>query len=219
MQEVSQGSAAQIVSIPQGTDEWRAARLGKLTASRLHEALAKTRNGWGASRNNLMATLVVERLTGAPQDSFMNAAMQHGINTEPDARRAYAFYGDVDVVEVGFIDHPTISMSGASPDGLVGDEGLVEIKCPSSGIHLETLLGASVDRRYSMQMMWQMACTGRAWCDFVSFDPRMPEDMQLHVVRVHRNDELITELEREARAFLAEVDAKALALRNRKLAA
>lgn len=219
MQGMPQECASQDVSAPQRTDAWHAARLGKLTASRLHDALAKTRTGWGASRNNLMAALVVERLTGIPQDSYVNAAMQHGIDTEPDARRAYEFYRDADVVEVGFIEHPTIPMSGASPDGLVGTHGLVEIKCPSSGTHLETLLGASIDRRYHLQMMWQLACTGRAWCDFVSFDPRLPENMQLHVARVVRNDTLIAELEKEVSAFLAEVDAKLEALRNRKIAA
>lgn len=203
----------------QGSDEWLKARVGSLGASRLADALAKTKTGWGASRANLIAELVAERLTGEPTKGFVSPAMQWGIETEEHAKNAYAFYRDAEVVPVGLIRHPTIENTHASPDGYVGDVGLIEVKCPNTATHIETLLGASVDRRYSMQMMWQMACTGRAWCDFVSFDPRMPEDMQLHVVRVHRNDELITELEREARAFLAEVDAKVLALRNRKLAA
>lgn len=190
----------------QGTQEWVSARLGKLTASRIADALAKTKSGWGASRANLITTLVLERLKGEASESYTNAAMQWGTDTEPQARSAYEFYRDIDVQEVGFIEHPTIAMSGCSPDGLVGDDGLVEIKCPSSATHLDTLRGDAIDGKYIKQMMWQMVCTGRKWCDFVSFDPRFPAEMQLHVTRVNRDNVMISELEREAKIFLSEVE-------------
>lgn len=198
----------------QRSSEWHAARLGKLTASRVADATAKTKTGWGASRANLMADLVVERLTGQPAERFVNAAMQHGTDTEPEARAAYEFELGVTVEEVGFLDHPSIDMAGASPDGLVGDEGLVEIKCPQSAAHIEALLSKSVPEKYIKQMQWQMACTGRKWCDFATYDPRMPQELQLWVFRVLRNDKMIEELEKEARAFLALLDEQVTALRS-----
>lgn len=201
--------------LQQGTDAWLAARVGRVTASRVADVIARTKTGYGASRANYMAELVAERLTGQPADRFTNAAMQWGTEKEPDARAAYAFLHDVDVVEVGFVEHPRIIMTGASPDGLVGEDGLVEIKAPNTATHIETLLSASVAGKYVTQMHWQMACTGRAWCDFVSYDPRMPADMRLFVKRVHRDDALVAELEQEVAAFLAELDAKVTALRSR----
>lgn len=185
--------------------EWRAARCGKATASKIADIVARTKSGPGASRKNYLAQLVAERLTGVSADGFTNAAMQHGTETEPQARNAYSFYADVDVEEVGFIIHPAIDMSGASPDGLVGDDGLVEIKCPNTATHIDTLLGRTVPEKYVTQMQWQMACTGRAWCDFASYDPRLPESLRLFVARVNRDDALIATLEGEVRAFLAEV--------------
>lgn len=194
--------------IEQGTQEWLQQRLGKLTASRIADALARTKTGWGASRANLMAALVAERLTGVSQDSYTNGAMQWGIDTEPKAKAAYEFRNDIDIAPAGFVPHPRIAMSGASPDGYVGDDGLIEIKCPNIATHIETLLGAEIDGRYVKQMQWQMACTGRAWCDFASFDPRLPPEMQLHVRRVHRDDKLISEMEVEASVFLEQVAAR-----------
>lgn len=192
----------------QGTPEWRSARCGSLGASQVADALAKTKTGWGASRANVLATLVAERLTGEPQESFTSAAMAWGTEKEPDARAAYAFETDVDVVEVGLVRHPCIPGTHASPDGLVGDDGLVEIKCPNTATHIETLTTQRVSGRYVTQIQWQLACTGRKWCDFVSFDPRMPADMSLFVQRVHRDDAAIAELERDVCDFLAELDAK-----------
>lgn len=189
----------------QGSDEWIKARLGKLGASRFADAIARTKGGWGASRANLRAQLIIERLTGIPAVTYTNAAMQWGTETEPQARAAYAFARDVTVEECGFIEHPTVQMSGASPDGLVEPDGLIEIKCPNSAAHIETLIGGTVDERYVFQMQWQMACTGRAWCDFVSFDPRLPPEMQLYIQRLHRDKDLINELEIEVRTFLGEV--------------
>ena len=196
----------------QGTDEWKMARVGSLGASRIHEAVAKTKSGWSASRANLMALLITERLTGLPQDTYQNAAMLHGIETEGQARIAYEFRTNADVRSVGVIRHPAIAGTHASPDGLVGDVGLVEIKCPTSSTHIETLLGQSIPGKYEAQMQWQMACTGAKWCDFVSFDPRLPEKMRLFVSRLQRDDKRIKELETEIVAFLGELDAKVKAL-------
>ena len=189
----------------QGSTEWLAVRLGKLGASRIADALARTKSGWGASRVNVRADLIVERLTGQPAERYTNAAMQWGTDTEPDARAAYEFYRGVDVQSVGWVPHPSIAMTGASPDGLVGDNGLVEIKCPNTATHIDTLLTRSVAGRYQMQMMWQMACTGRTWCDFVSFDPRLPAHMQMFVARVHRDDAVVKQLEDDVAAFLNDV--------------
>lgn len=199
----------------QRTDEWFRVRLGKVTASRIADATARTKTGWGASRANYMAELLCERLTGEPRESFTNAAMQWGTDMEPEARRLYEFMTGQDVVEVGFVDHPRIAMSGASPDGLVGEVGLVEIKCPSSATHIETLLGAAIDGKYLKQMQWQMACTKRGWCDFVSYDPRLPESMQIHIQRVTADHAFISELETDVSAFLIELEAKEAALRSK----
>lgn len=189
----------------QGSEEWRAARAGSLGASQIHEALARTKTGWGASRGNLAARLVVERLTGEPMDSYVNAAMQHGIDTEPLARIAYEFYSGEAVEQVGIIKHPDIAWTHASPDGLVGDRGLIEIKAPQPAQHLATLDGQSIAEKYIYQMQWQMRCCGRDWCDFVSFSPFFPEAMRLFVQRVKRDDDLIRDLEAEVVAFLNEL--------------
>lgn len=201
----------------QGSSEWKQIRAGKVTASRIADMMAKTRSGWGASRANYAAQLVAERLTGEIAESYTSAAMQWGTDNEADARVAYEFRTDATVTEVGFVEHPSIQMAGASPDGLVGDDGLVEIKCPSTATHIDTLLDPQPDGKYVLQMQWQMACTGRQWCDFASFDPRMPEAMRLVVTRVKRDNEQIATLEKEAIAFLAEIDATVAALRNRYL--
>lgn len=198
----------------QGSDEWKAARLGKLTASRMADAVARTKSGWGSSRANLMATLMVERLTGQPADSYMNDAMKWGTETEPQARSAYSFITDADVEQVGFIDHPKIAMSGASPDGLIGAGGALELKCPQTATHIEFLLSGTIPDKYQKQMTWQLACMGRAWCDFVSFDPRLPVDLQIKIVRFVPSKEEIAELEKQARDFLKELDAKLESLTN-----
>jgi len=197
----------------QGSAEWLAIRCGKVTASRVADVVAKTKTGYGASRANYMADLIAERLTGAPADRFTNAAMAHGTATEPEAREFYEFMAGVEVKQVAFVPHPTIAMSGASPDGLVGDDGLVEIKCPNTATHIDTLLGITGPSRYMAQMQWQMACTGRAWCDFVSYDPRLPESMRLFFSRIIRDDPMIAVLTDEVIKFLAELDAKVEALR------
>jgi len=191
----------------QRSQEWFGARLGRVTASRVADVIAKTKTGYSTSRANYAAQLVAERLTGTVAESYTNAAMAWGTDQEPDARTAYEFLHDAAVAEVGFVPHPNIAMSGASPDGLVGEDGLVEIKCPITATHIETLRGASIPGKYQTQMLWQMACTGRKWCDFVSFDPRLPENMRLFVKRLERDDARIAELEAEVTAFLSEIDA------------
>ena len=199
----------------QGSAEWHEARLGRVTASRVADLMARTKTGWGASRANYMAELICERLTGQPAERFTNAAMQWGTDTEPQARAAYEFITGRSVEEIGFVEHPSIEMSGASPDGLVGDDGLVEIKCPNTATHIETLLSEAVPAKYRTQMLWQIACTGRAWCDFVSFDPRLPADMQMWVTRITPETGELSAMEDAVQEFLAEVDAKISALRSK----
>ena len=191
----------------QRTDDWFTARLGKVTASRVADVIAKTKSGYGAGRANYMADLVVERLTGQKASSFSNAAMEWGTEQEPYARAAYSAKTGIMVEEVGFIDHPTVAMSGASPDGFA-EEGLIEVKCPNTATHLEYVLAELPPLKYFTQMQWQMACTGRPFCDFVSFDPRLPERLQLLVVRVPRDDDYIKMLEQEVTIFLQELDDK-----------
>lgn len=203
----------------QGSDEWKLARCGSLGASRIADATAKTKTGYGASRANLMADLLTERLTGVLAEGFTNAAMQWGIDHEEEARTAYEFRADLTVDPVALIKHPTIAGTHCSPDGLIGGDGLVEIKCPQTATHLETLLGAAPADRYIKQMQWQMACSGRIWCDFVSFDPRLPEEMRLHFVRVRRDQQLIDDLSQEVISFLAELDTKERNLRVRYMKA
>lgn len=192
----------------QGSPEWLALRAGKVTASRVADVIARTKTGWGASRANYMAELIAERLTGEPAPSYSNAAMQWGTEKEPEARDYYEFFADASVEQVAFVHHPSIADSGASPDGLVGADGLVEIKCPNTATHIDTLLGATGPSKYMTQMQWQMACTGRQWCDFVSYDPRMPDSMRIFVSRIIRDDDIIAALEKDVTEFLAEVAEK-----------
>ena len=194
--------------IVQGTDEWFEARIGKVTASRVADIIAQTKSGYSTSRDNYMAQLVCERLTGQRGESFTNAAMQWGTETEPLARAAYEALKDLLVDEVGFIPHPRILMAGASPDGLVGDNGLLEIKCPNTATHIDTLLSQTVPSKYNTQMQFQMACTDREWCDFVSFDNRLPSELQLFVKRVSRDNMYIRLMEDEIVKFLNELDLK-----------
>ena len=200
----------------QRSDEWFAARLGKVTASRVADVIAKTKTGPSASRENYATQLVLERLTNKQAESYTNAAMQWGTDTEPMARQAYELKRGLFVNETGFVDHPTIEMSGASPDGLVGTDGLIEVKCPNSATHMETMLTQKVPAKYIPQMMWQMACTGRNWCDFVSYDPRFPENLQIFIERVEYDPTYVRMLELEITQFLDEVTKKVEILRKFK---
>jgi putative phage-type endonuclease len=199
----------------QRTDEWYNARLGKVTASRVADVVAKTKTGYSASRANYMAELICERLTGKQGDSYQNAAMVWGTETEPMARSAYEAETGALVEGVGFVPHPTLAMAGASPDGLVSYDGLVEIKCPNTATHIDTILTETIPAKYITQMQWQMACTARDWCDFISYDPRVPEKMQLWVKRVERDDKLIMQLEEEVFNFLEELESKINALQEK----
>lgn len=196
----------------QRSNEWFQTRLGKVTASRIADLMARTKSGYSTSRANYMAELIAERLTGAKGESYQNSAMQWGTEQEPFARAAYETLKGVLVQEVGFVPHPTITNSGASPDGLVGDDGLVEIKCPFTATHLEFLTTGIIPEKYMLQMQWQIACTGREWCDYVSYDPRLPERMAISIQRVNRDLTLINQIETEVRTFLSELDNKLLQL-------
>ena len=200
----------------QRTPEWFAARCGKVTASRMADVVAKTAKGYGASRANYMAELVVERLTGKPTEGFTNAAMQWGTDQEPFARDAYSAKTGELVTEVGFVNHPRIENAGASPDGIVGT-GLVEIKCPNTASHIEYLMSKEPPQKYYYQMQWQMACAMAEFCDWVSYDPRMPQELQLLIVRIYRDEDCIKMLEAEVETFLSELDAKVKALKEMKL--
>lgn len=189
----------------QGSPEWFADRCGKVTASRIADIIAKTKSGESASRANYRAQLVAERLTGKPADSFSSAAMQWGTDNEPFARMAYEAHTGILVKETGFVPHPQIELAGASPDGLA-DDGLTEIKCPNTSTHIDYFLSGLPPEKYKPQMAWQMACTGRKWCDFVSFDPRMPENMQIVIARYVPEDGYISMLEDEVKKFIFEVE-------------
>ena len=201
----------------QKSEEWFAARLGKVTASRLADVIAKTKSGYSTSRDNYMAQLVCERLTNQKGESFTNSAMQHGVDTEPLARSAYEALNGLLVEEVGFVQHPKIEQSGASPDGLVGLFGMLEIKCPNTATHIDTLLTQSVPTKYITQMQWQMRCCDRQWCDYVSFDNRIREDLQLFVKRVEFDASYVAMLEEEVNLFLKELDVKVNKLNNLKV--
>lgn len=199
----------------QGSPEWLAHRCGRLTASRVADVLAKVKTGESASRRNLRTELVVERLTGKKTEGFTSAAMEWGVETEPLARAAYEVATGNLVDQVAFVDHPSIEWFGCSPDGLVGDDGLIEIKCPNSATHLEYIEDDCPPKKYVIQMMAQMACTGRKWCDFVSFDPRLPDGLQLFIVRVNADDKYIQMMEDEVKQFLDEVATKVVSLKTR----
>ena len=195
------------MSAPQGTPEWRLERAGNATASCFDKVTAKIKVGEATTRIKYRLQLATERLTGNPVDGYQNAVMLRGIETQPEATMAYEALRGVLVEEVGFVSHPSIQGCGASPDGLVGDEGMVEIKCPESTTHLTSMEAGGLPSEHVAQVQGQMAVCGRKWVDFVSYDPRFPSGLQLFVVRVPRDDAYIAELEKEIRVFLAGVDA------------
>jgi len=191
--------------IEQGSEEWLKIRLGKVTASGVADVLAKTKSGVSASRGNYLIKLAIQRVTGVVEEGFTNDAMQWGIDNEAQARVAYEVVSGNFVDQVGFVEHPSIKWFGCSPDGLINNNGLVEIKCPNSATHWSYIKDDGPPTKYYIQMQAQMACTGRAWCDFVSFDPRMPERSRLFIKRVMREDDYIAEMEAEVKKFLDEV--------------
>lgn len=200
----------------QRTPEWFAQRLGLVTASRIADVMAKTKSGPAASRANYLAQLVTERLTGQLTEGFQSPAMAWGTEQEPHAIAAYSARTGVLVDEVGFIRHPTLE-AGASPDGLVGEDGLIEVKSPNTATMLEYIEDRAIPTRYRLQIQWQLAVTGRDWADFVAFDPRLPDHLQLLVIREPRNTDLILEITAEVERFLAEVNRKVNHLKELKL--
>jgi putative phage-type endonuclease len=200
----------------QRTEGWILDRLGCVTASCVGQVMTK---GGGATRKNYMMKLLCERLTGNREEGYQNAAMQRGTDLEAIARSAYEIDKGVMTVETGFVLHSTIAGFGASPDALVGADGLVEIKCPNTATHVDFLQGASIDKAYIWQMQAQMACTGRKWCDFVSFDDRLPESLQYKCVRVELDEVAQREMMTEISRFLTELEALQNSLTQQKEAA
>ena len=199
----------------QGSEQWLRDRLGHLTASRMADVLATTKSGPSASRKNYLAQLVAERLTGIVAESFVSTAMEWGTSNEPLARAEYEILTDQMVDQDGFIKHPSIEWCGASCDGFIGDSGLIEIKAPNTATHIEYLLAGKPPAKYQPQMLLQLACTGRIWCDFVSYDPRMPEEHRLFVVRFEPKRDEILAVEQAAIEFLYEVEQTIKKLNNR----
>lgn len=191
--------------IEQGTSEWLQLRLGKVTASRVADIMAKTKTGPSASRNNYLIELALQRVTGTVEQGYTNDAMAWGTATEPQARVAYEVKTGNFVDQIAFVEHDIIEWFGCSPDGLINNDGLIEIKCPNSATHWATIKDNKPPNKYVIQMQTQMACTNRQWCDFVSFAPRMPERSQLFVCRVERDQAMIDEIETEVMQFLIEV--------------
>lgn len=203
------------IKAEQRSDEWFAARLGRPTASRFSDIMSKTRSGYAASRKNYAAQLIIEQITGQPTEGYTSAAMQHGVDYEDTARLSYELESGNEVTETSLWLHDEIE-TGASPDGFINHDGVLEIKCPNSAIHLETLHTGKIPRQYYAQVQGQMWITDRKWCDFVSYDPRMPDNAQMIIIRVDRDDDYIAELEAEIRAFIAEVEEEVEFVNNYK---
>ena len=201
--------------LQQGTDEWRQARCGSVGASDAPRVVRRTKTGYSADRESLMAAKVLERLTGQPVEIFKTQAMLQGTEREPEARMLYELLKGVEVEQVGIVPHPSIKGSHASPDGLVTEIGLVEIKCPQPAAHMDTLMGETISEAHVVQMHWQMACSGSQWCDYVSFNPNFPPAMQVWIRRIYRDAKFIAELEREIAQFIKEIDRKVEQLSRR----
>lgn len=197
---------ADLADAEQRTQSWHRARLGCVTASRIADVMARTKSGYGAARQTYMRQLLAERISGMPTETIPSPAMRWGTQVEPFAVAAYEELIQAETLTASFIRHPNLEFAGASPDRLVGEDGLLEVKCPTTPTHIDTLLSGEIAERYVLQMQWQMACTGRHWCDFVSFDPRLPPDYQCFVIRIERDDEVIARLEAEAASLLVEIE-------------
>ena len=195
-------------NVQQESQDWMQARVGKFTASRSGDLMARTKSGPSASRGNLIARLVCERLTGQAVETYQNDAMRRGTELEAEARDAYSFSTGQTVAECGFIPCDTVPNTGCSPDGLVGNDGLLEIKCPASEAkHLDALIRGQHAKEYHWQLQHQMLVTGRAWVDAVSYDPRWPDHLQLAIVRVQRDEAAIADLAEAIREADAEIEA------------
>jgi YqaJ-like recombinase protein len=197
-----------IVQCEQGSAAWFANRSGRVTGSKMAAVMNFKNNGEeSAERANYKAQIVCEILTGQPDlDGYVSPYMKWGNEQEPFARNAYELQEGLLVDQVGFVLHPTVQRMGGSPDGLVGADGLVEFKCPKTATHICWILEGKVPEEHIPQMNFYLACTGRKWCDFASFDPRLPEPLQLLVIRLERDEEQIAFIEAHVRQFLDEVD-------------
>ena len=210
--------AAQVITdglAVQGTDEWKIEKLGHVSAGSVSDILAKGKGGESKMRESYKWRIVTERLTGQIQESFSNDAMLWGVETEEQARTTYELTYGVTVDQTGFVKHPTMQWVGASPDGMVGADGLIEIKCPHTKTHLQTLEIAKAPAVYIPQMQMQMWTMNRSWCDFVSYDPRLPHNLQFFCIRVNRDQEYIDNMEKEVIRFLAEVESTIEAFKQR----
>lgn len=197
----------------QRTEEWLQSRVGHATASRFKDVLARLKNGDSAqARRDYLTQIVCERLTNLPTQSYTNFAMQWGVDQEPAARMRYAEKTGAQVDEVGFLKHATLK-AGASPDGIVNMEGLLEIKCPTTITHVDTLING-MDASHQPQVQGAMWIAGAPWCDFVSFDPRLPEPQSLYIQRVHRDEAFIARLEQEVITFLSDVEKMIIKIRG-----
>ena len=207
MLTVSQPQSERVMISPESA-AWVTARIGCLTASRMADVMAVSRRDGKPlkARQDYLMELVAERLTGVATDHYVTEFMQHGIDNEPDAKLAYAEVSGRNIIPSGFMLHPTIEFCGATPDGFVGEDGLIEIKCPRTVTHIGYLMAKEVPEQYKPQMALQMIVTGRAWCDFVSFDPRCPPRQRVFIVRYEPSEDDLEQIEMAAKLFLAEVD-------------
>jgi hypothetical protein len=199
-------TAIELALLEQGSDEWAHARCGNVTASRAADVVATIKSGEAAVRRNYRTEIICEILTGEPYPRYKSPEMQWGIDQEPFARAAYEIDRNVMVDVCGFVLHPEVDRFGASPDGLVPDEGMIQIKCPNTSTHISWMLAGTVPLEHMPQMIAEMSCTGREWCDFVSYDPRLPEHLRLFVRRFARDNSFIGAMEREVRKFNKEID-------------
>lgn len=200
--------------IEQGSEEWFALKLGKVSASKIADVMSRGKgSAEPAGVRNYRAAIVCERLTGQREETYTNGAMARGTELEPMARECYEFLTGATVEQVAFVDHPTIKLAGCSPDGILDGGGLIEIKCPNTATHIEYLLGKVPPTQYIPQMQFQMACTGATYCQFVSYDPRLPEDLQLFVAKLDRDDAYITQMENAIIAFQESVESMLISLR------
>lgn len=202
----------------QGSAEWLAERCGKVTASRIYDVVARSKRDGSPLQSyyDYMTELIAETLSGETYEHYVNQAMQWGTDTEPYAVSEYELECDVVTERIGFVQHPTIELAGASPDRLVGDDGLLEVKCPTSLTHVNTRITGEIDPRYQAQMQWQLACTGRRWCDFMSYDPRFPDPYSKWIYRVDRDEAVISDYEAKVREFIAILETRLAAVRERK---
>ena len=198
------------MNAPQGTEEWLKKRLGKITGSTIHKIMSLKENS--STRAKLLQDLTLERISGSPTKNIVTGPMARGLELESEARNAYELKNQK-VILTGFINHPTIKEAGASPDGLVGEDGLIEIKCLNIKNHNEIVNKQTLPKQYNLQIQFQLACTNRAWCDFVAYHPE--SDHSLYVKRVLPEYDLIKEIHEKAIIFVSEVEEKYRAMKER----